>query len=265
MKNKTTSFLNSNETKAISRLSYEKAKVTSLDQMRVWFKYPPGVFARTIARLKKKGILKAITKGVYFYSPLENGPSGSNLNEYSIPPILFPKGSYYVGYTNMFNYYGFLDQIPQTMYIINSAIQRQKIIGKTTYKLLKVPSDRIYGVEKLSIQGSDVAVSDRERTLIDLIYFPEPVGGFKRAFEILQKQAKDQKTNLTKLIRYAILFPEKSTRKRIGYALEQGGVSPKKLKPLMKSVADTSLTALYGSKSRKGAINQTWKVIVNVA
>jgi predicted transcriptional regulator of viral defense system len=259
------SFLNPKETEAIARLSYEKAKVVDLGQMKAWLKYPPGVFARTIGRLKAKGILRAIKKGVYYYSPLENGPAGTGLNEYIVPPILFPKGGYYVGYTNMYNYYGFLEQIPQVMYVLNAAIQRINTVGKTRFNLLKVPSSRIYGTVKLTIQGSEVSVSDRERTLVDLMYYPEPVGGLRRAFQIFQAQAEDKKTDLDKLIRYATRFPGLSTRRRIGYALEQGGVSPLRLKPLARSVERPSLTTLYGSQSRRGTINKTWRIILDVA
>jgi predicted transcriptional regulator of viral defense system len=265
VKNNTNTFLSPKETEAIARLSYEKAKVVTLGQMSAWLKYPPGIFGRTIARLKKKGILRNIKKGIYFYSPIENGPAGISINEYLIPPVLFPKNNYYVGYSNMFNYYGFLDQIPQTMYILNTTLQRQKAIGKVVFKLLKVPPTRIYGVVRLSIRGGDVMVSDRERTLVDLIYFPKPIGGMKAAFEILKNQVKKRKMDVGKLIRYAVLFPGKSTRKRIGYILEQSGVSTVKLKPLMRSIEKSSLTTLYGSKSRKGPINKTWKVILDAA
>ncbi len=265
MKNNTMVYLNPNETKAIARLSYEKAAVVTLEQMRSWFKYPPVVLAKTVARLKNKGILTAITKGVYFYSPLEAGPSGTSLNEYLVPPILFPKGNYYVGYTGMYNYYGFLDQIPQTMYILNTALQREKSIGKMTFKLVKIPPSRLYGTVKVSLHGGEVLVGDRERTLVDLLYFPDAVGGLKKAFEILEQQAQSRKADVGKLVKYAALFPNKSTRKRIGYVLEKAGVKEGLLKPLLKSVEKSALVTLYGSKSRKGPINKKWKVILDAA
>lgn len=265
MKNNTTAFLSPRETEAIARLSYEKAVVVTLEQMKGWLKYPSGIFERTVARLKRKGILKDIKKGVYFYSPLENGSAGTTLNEYLVPPILFPGGGYYIGYTTMFNYYGFLDQIPQTMYVLNTSIQRKKVIGRTSFKFLKIASNRIYGVKKLSIRNSQVLVSDRERTLVDLIYFPDPVGGLKTAFLILQKEIRRGKIDIERLIRYTVRFPGKTTRKRIGYILERSGVKKSDLKPLMNSVKRSSLTTLYDSKSRKGSIDNNWKVIINVA
>jgi len=257
--------LNTKETETISRLSYEKARVITRAQMERWFKYTTKVMDTTISRLKGKGILKSITKGVYYFSSLDAGPAGRSINEYMVPPLLFPEGKYYVGYSGMFNYYGYLDQIPQTMYILNTSLQRIKTIGNVIFKLLKVSPSRIYGIKKASIRDGEVIVSDRERTLVDLIYFPGPVGGLKTAFEILKKEARNGKIDIEKLVRYATRFPGKTTRKRIGYILEQSGVKKNMLKPLMNSVKRSSLTTLYDSKSRKGTIDNGWKVIINVA
>ncbi len=100
------------ETEVVARLSYEKTTVITKEQLERLF--GKSVLVRQIIyQLKKKGILRPITRGVYYYSPLEAGPAGTRINEFLIPPILFPKGSYYVGYSNMYNYYGFTDQIFQ--------------------------------------------------------------------------------------------------------------------------------------------------------
>ena len=263
MNNNTDRYLNPKETEVISRLSYEKVSIVWREQMVKWFRFPARVLDKTISRLHKKGILRGIKKGVYFYSPLEAGPGGINLNEYLVPPILFPKGNYYVGYTSMYNYYGFLDQISQTIYILNTGLQREKFIRNMLFKLVKISPRRMYGIEKLNIRNSIVFASDRERTLVDLIYFPEPVGGLKKAFEILKAQVEARKIDLRKFLKYTERFPSKSLRKRIGFALEQSGVTGAKLAPLAKSVRKTSLITLYGSKSRKGAINNPWKVILD--
>jgi predicted transcriptional regulator of viral defense system len=96
-----------------------------------------------------------------------------------------------------------------------------------------------------------------------LFYFSGPVGGLRRAFEILKEQVKAGKTDIVKLIRYAVKFPSISTRKRIGFALEKAGINDRKLAPLLKSVRKTSLVTVYPSASRKGRINKNWMVIEN--
>lgn len=258
-------YLTQKETEVISRLSYEKVSIVTREQFDRWFNFSPNARDKAIFRLNRKGIFKTISKGIYFFSPLDSGPAGSNINEFLIPPILFPEGNYYVGYSTMYNYYGFTEQISQAMYILNTAVQRQKLVGNILFKLVRISPKRMYGIEKIAIQNSEVVVSDRERTLVDLIYFPDPVGGFKRAFEVLKSQVEEQKIDIKKLIRYAVLFPSVSTRKRIGFMLDDCAVSDTALAPLQKTIAQTSLWQLYGSKSRKGTINNKWKVIIDVA
>ncbi len=266
MKNNTIDkYLGPKETEVIARLSYEKVSLITKEQFDRWFKFNQALRKQVIFRLKKKGILTAIKRGVYFYSPLESGPAGSNINEFLIPSIFFPKGNYYVGYATMYNYYGFTDQLFQVMYILNTSLQKAKAIGSMRFKMVKISPKRMYGLEKIRVKDAGVVVSDRERTLVDLIYFPEPVGGMKRAFEILKEQIKSRKTDTAKLIKYALKFPDTSTVKRIGFILEKAGLNGRKLMPLLKAAKKTSLINLYPSKSRKGKINRKWMVIENAS
>jgi len=266
MKNNTINkYLGPKETQVIARLSYEKVSVVTKDDFDRWFKFNQSSRKQLIFRLKKKGILTTIKRGVYFYSPLESGPAGSNINEFLIPPVFFPKGNYYVGYATMYNYYGFTDQIFQVMYILNTSLQREKIIGGMRFKMLKISPRRIYGLEKIKIKDTQVIVSNRERTIVDLIYFPAPVGGIRKAFEILKKEVREKKIDTNKLIKYALKFPNISTIKRIGFLLEEVGFNEKQLMPLLKIVKRTSLINLYPSASRKGKINKRWMVIENAS
>ena len=257
-----TKYLGPKETEVISRLSYEKTTIITREQFDKLF--GQSVLTRQIIyQLRKKGILKPITKGIYYYSPLESGPAGSRINEFLIPPVLFPSGNYYVGYSIMYNYYGFTNQIFQTFYILNTSLQRERIICGIPFKLLKISPKRMYGIEKVKIRESEITISDRERTLVDLIYFSDPVSGLKKALEILRLQVTSNKVDVKKLIKYTILFPSMAARKRIGFALEQCRVNDSLLAPLIKCVRNASLTTLYNSKSRKGTINNKWKVILN--
>lgn len=258
-------YLGPRETEIIARLSYEKVSLITKEQFDKWFKFKPALRKQVIFRLKKKGILTAIKRGVYFYSPLESGPAGSSINEFLVPPIFFPKGNYYIGYSIMYNYYGFTDQIFQTMYILNTSLQREKTIGDMQFRMIKISSRRMYGVRKIRIKDTEVTISDKERTLIDMFYFSGPIGGLKRAFEILQEQVKNRQIDINKLIKYAVKFPNVSTKKRIGFALKQAGLKDRTLEPLLKRVRKTSFVTLYPSKSRKGKINRKWMVIENAS
>jgi len=265
IKNNAKQYLSPRETEVIARLAYEKVSVVTQEQFDRYFRLPRRAREKILFRLNRQGILKKIKKGVYLYSPLGSGPAGSNINEFLIPYVFFPKGNYYVGYATMYNYYGFTDQLFQIMYILNTSLQKAKAIGSMRFKMVRISPRRMYGLEKIRVKDAGVIVSDRERTLVDLIYFPEPVGGMKRAFEILKEQIKSRKTDTAKLIKYALKFPDTSTVKRIGFILEKAGLNGRKLMPLLKAAKKTSLINLYPSKSRKGKINRKWMVIENAA
>ena len=125
--------MNPREREVVARLAYEKVSIITKEQFDRYFNFPKRVKEKTLFRLKKNGILTTIKRGIYFYSPLESGPAGSSINEFLIPPVLFPKGNYYIGYSTMYNYYGFTDQIFQTMYILNTSLQRAKTISNMRF------------------------------------------------------------------------------------------------------------------------------------
>jgi predicted transcriptional regulator of viral defense system len=265
VKSNTIQYLSPREREIIARLAYEKVSIITLEQFGKYFKFSKRAREKILFRLSRQGILKKIKNGVYLYSPLESGPAGSSINEFLIPSVFFPKGNYYVGYSTMYNYYGFTDQLFQVMYILNTSLQREKTIGDMRFRMIKIPANRMYGLEKIKVKDTEVIVSDKERTLLDMFYFPEPVGGLKKAFEILNEQVKDKEVDVGRLIKYTIKFPNVSTRKRIGFALEKLDLSNRMLEPLIKSVKKTSLITLYPSKSRKGKINRGWMIIENAS
>ncbi|MBI5554224.1 MAG: hypothetical protein HY920_00010 [Elusimicrobia bacterium] len=258
-------YLGPKETEVIARLSYEKATIVTAGQLDEYFNFPPAERTQIIFRLKRKGILSAIKKGLYIFSPMESGPAGRNINEFLIVSALFPQNDYYVGYSSMYNYYGFIDQLYQTIFILNTTIQREKTIGSIRFKMIKVPVNRMYGLEKIQIGDAEVMVSDRERTLVDVVFYPDPVGGLKKALDVIRDQISSQKINQQKFIRYASIFPSISTRKRIGLTLDKCGVTDQELSPLLESLQGSSLTTLYKATSRKGRVNRKWGLIENAA
>src|SRR3989338_3573397 len=152
-------FLGPKETEVIARLTYEKLSVVTVEQFDRLFGFDTGLRKQLFFRLKRKRILVPITRGVYFFSPLESGPSGRRMNEYLVPPVLFPRGNYYVGYSTLYNNYGFTDQLFQVMYILNTSRQRKRVIGGIEFKLTLVSPKRMYGLEKIKIADSEIIVS----------------------------------------------------------------------------------------------------------
>lgn len=249
------------ETNIVARLTYEKKTIVTVRDLDQFFKLPPEDRKQVVFRLKKKKILTPIKRGAYAFSPLEAGPEGTGVDELLIPPLFFPKKNYYVGYSTMFNYYGFTEQLFQTVYVLNTSIRMEKIICGISYKFIRVAENRMFGLETIKVKDTDVNISSKERTLIDLLYFNKPVGGITSAVEIFTKIVKNKQCDIKKVIEYAAGFPNITTRKRIGLILEKLGSFEDMLKPLIKSVKKTAVSSLNGT--RKGTLNKKWRVIVN--
>ena len=97
------------ETNIVARLTYEKKTIVTSEDFDRLFNLSPNDRKQVVFRLKKKKILSQIKRGVCAFSPLEAGPEGTGVDELLIPALFSPKKNYYVGYSTMFNYYGFTE------------------------------------------------------------------------------------------------------------------------------------------------------------
>ena len=263
MNKNTISRLGPIEAQIIARLTYEAKTLVSAEELDKLFKLSAIDRAKVVSRLKKKNILVPIKRGLYVFSPLEAGPSGRSIDEMLIPPLYLPKNNYYIGYSTMFNYYGFTEQIFQTLYVLNTSFNKKKIICGISFKFLKISENRMYGIKTIEVKGRDVMISDKERTLIDLLYFNKPVGGISVASEIFKRIVQEKQCNIKKLIGYASKFPNVTIRKRIGVLLELLGINEPDLNLLAKSIKGTAISSL--GKTRKGRLSKKWRVIINAS
>lgn len=249
------------ETNIIARLTYEKTSIIRAQDLDLMFNLSPENRKQVVFRLKRKKILVPIKRGVYLFSPLEAGPGGTGIDELLIPPLFFPENNYYIGYSTLFNYYGFTEQLFQTVYILNTSRSMKKTIIGISFDFIKIHQNRMYGLETIKVKNSDVIISDKERTLVDMIYFNNPVGGISSAIHVMEKIVGNSECDIKKLVEYATRFPIITTRKWIGITLEGLKIQEIDLKPLIKSVKKTSITPLLSS--RKGRLVKKWRAIVD--
>lgn len=257
----TSKILGPIETNIVARLTYEKKAIVTAEDFDRLFNLSPNNRKQVVFRLKKKKILTPIKRGVYAFSPLEAGPEGTGVDELLIPPLFFPKKNYYIGYSTMFNYYGFTEQLFQTVYVLNTTKRMERIICGLSYKFIRIPQNRMYGIKKIKVKNVEVNISSKERALIDLLYFNKPVGGITSAVEIFTEIVKNNKCDIKKLVEYAASFPNITTRKRIGLILEGVGIARNILRPLVKSVEKTAVSSFDGT--RRGTLNKKWRVIIS--
>lgn len=128
---------------------------------------------------------------------------------------------------------------------------------------VSVRRERFFGVEKTWIdERTRVDVTDRERTVLDLFADPARSGGFGEALAVLEEHHSD--LDLEKLVSYTLRLGVAAVAKRLGWALEEVGVSGAVLAPLL-AVPVKGLQGLDLRRPRRGAVIARWKLIDNLA
>lgn len=252
--------LSKDEVYLISRAEFEKQKVITTDYAKKLFPNSQKA-SKILDKLTRKERLIQIERGKYMVVPIKAPNQLWTPNEFITAKFWMSEIPYYIGYFTMYNYWGFTEQVPQTIFILNTKKSQVKIIGNVKYKAVKISKKKYYGIKKINIEQEKICISDKERTLVDFIY--NPIGTFKNVKKILEDNLKQ--INLNRFIKYLISFPVVSVRKRAGYILEQLNCKDSELEILQKNLGNKTTYSVLNPKvhSRKGKINKVWNIIVN--
>jgi predicted transcriptional regulator of viral defense system len=244
----------------LSRAEFEKQKVITTEYaVKVLGNYRKAT--SMLDNLSKRNRLIQLGRGQYLVVPLKAPNQLWMPNEYVVASLWMNKIPYYIGYTSMFSYWGFTDQIPQSVTVINAIKEGKRNIKNIKFIAIKISPEKIYGIKKVRIDEEDISISDKERTLVDFI--SKPMGSWENVQAVINTQISS--LDIQKFIGYLIKYPTAAVRKRGGLMLEKAGVSQTDLIKLKKSIGlkntYTNFNPFIGS--RKGKVNQEWKLIIN--
>lgn len=165
-----------------------------------------------IEKLQAKKRIISIKRGVYMIVPFSAINKKWVLEEYKLIEYLL-KQDYYIGLFNAFNLHGFTEQIPNKLFVFNTRYSFDKEILHYKFKLFKIKKDKLFGITK-----DKYPYSDKERTIIDALEYPEYLGGLS---EVLDK-IKNADYNKNKLIDYAIKYNSIKIIKLVGMLTGSG-------------------------------------------
>ena len=252
--------LSKNELYFISRAEFEKQKLITTEFVQKLFP-DKNKASRVLVFLTRKGRLLRIEKGKYVLVPIKAPNQQWMPNEFILADLWMGDAPYYIGYFTMYNYWGFTEQIPRTIFVLNTVKSRKTIIQNIRYEAVKIDQSKYYGVQRIKVEDQEVCISDKERTLVDFAY--NPLGSMRNFESALQNNFKE--IDLEKFIRYLNRFPVISVRKRAGFLLNELGCKNKLLDKLRESVGKRKPIILLNpfNKSRQGQVNKEWQIIVN--
>jgi predicted transcriptional regulator of viral defense system len=223
----------------------------------------PVTARKTLARLAAKGALDRVTRGVYAVRPLRAvGQPWAWSSAASVAHAMAGQ-TYYVGGAVALTLHRLTTQVNHAVVDVFVPAQHddRSIDGVRVRFHTGAWKDAFaFGVTTVEVDGVPVAVSDPERTLLDVLDRPELVGGAAAAVETFR--AGVDRVDAARLAEHAARWGRVSLRQRAGYLLERAGVPPSVLEPLAAATAPTNPVLLpKASRRPRGRAHRVWRVV----
>ena len=182
---------------------------------------PSSKVAKFLAELARKGWLLRISRGIYTLIPLESKSKDIVFDDlFVIATKLF--NPCYIGGWSAAQYWEMTDQIFQSVVVLSEKLVRDRkpIIRGNEFIIRTVKSSSFFGLKTVWLENVKVLISDRERTLLDMLIDPKLGGGIRPMAEVLINYMNSEYKNIDKLIEYIIKLGNGAVCKRLGFLIE---------------------------------------------
>ncbi len=246
----------------ISELTQSKRTVFSLEESAQILGTDSKQVKKLLHDLVKKGWLKRIERGKYFLIPLSADPTKPYTeNQFLIASKLIDP--YYLGFWTMLNYYGYTEQLINTIFVASPKRKKTLSLLGVYYKFVKTTPEKMFGVTQIEIDNVSITVSDKEKTLLDCLDHPEYCGGISEAVKGIWN-ARDG-VDFIKILDYVRKMKNSAVAKRLGFLLELLELDKKfNIRPL-KEIVKKGFSLLDPLLPKKGRYNSQWNILVNTA
>lgn len=229
--------------------------------------------SKLLSLLNASGHLAILKRGVYAVrSPLFVG----DIHSFAIVAALVQPVA--ISHWSALAYHGFTTQLPAMVQastptkVITPEMRRGQSLrprGRAIWRAmdieieyLHVQSVRFFGHQSVWVDNwHQVAVTDPERTALDLIARPQTFGGISAAIEILEEALP--RLNLARLVDYALRYDVGAVIKRLGWILERLG-APAEALALLQEHPVTAWYRLDPQSPPGGSYNPRWRVNENL-
>jgi predicted transcriptional regulator of viral defense system len=219
-----------------------------------------------LGRLARGGWLARARRGLYLVLPIEATPGNAAIAEdaWILAAALF--APCFIGGWTAAEHWGLTEQIFRSTFVVSAAPRRRRSENRlsTNFHVVRVPRDRVRGAISVWRGGERVAVSDRERTIVDALVHPSWVGGVRHLAEIFATYRESTEFDAKKLISRAEERAAGSAFKRLGYLAERLWPQEKAIIDLAYHHRTAGIIRLDPAVTGRGKMSSRWGLWVNV-
>jgi len=251
--------LSKKESFLLSELARNNRPIFTAKEARALLKEDPYL---TLHQLKKKKWILAIKGGLYAIVPLDIGIKGAEsfiVHDFIVASYLVRP--YYIGMWSALNYHGLSDQIPSSVFVCTTKAKRPLNVLNSQFVFVQLSKEKFTGIEKVNIEGREVNLSDKNKTVVDCLDHPEHAGGIDEIAKALY--FNHEELDFRKLRTYAMKTKSIAVFKRLGFILEATGLIERYGATFEGIRLTEGYPLLDKLGPKKGKYSDRWKLLVN--
>lgn len=186
--------------------------------------YGDGEAKKRISLLSKRGWLVRIKRGLYIVITDISSLGFSDLSELTIAQTL--NRNSYISFENALQYYSMFDQMLSSIEAVTDKRARDYKVQGKEYRFSHIKKILYFGFTTITVEGREVRMAEKEKALLDMLYFRQSSLNANLVLEKLREYKED--IDFEKLKNYAKLFGLSMIR-GIGFLLDLLKVNTKDL------------------------------------
>ncbi len=214
--------LGKGDRKRITKIIRATKGTVSVQEAAFALEVSPVDAAKMLSRWTKMGWFSRVRRGLYIPVPLE-----------SLTPDIPPEDPWiiaerlyrpcYIGGWSAAEYWDLTEQIFKTVVVLTTQRPRDRkpTIKGMSFLIRTVSEKAMFGLKPIWRANIKVLVSDRERTLLDMLNDPRLAGGLRPLADVLTNYLKSDEIDLDLLLEYTEKLGNSSVYKRLGFLLER--------------------------------------------
>ena len=178
--------------------------------------------AKLLSRWQRQGWLKRVGRGIYAPIPIDALATEQVLKDpWVLVPALFAPG--YIGGWTAAEHWDFTEQLFRTIFVFTarSFRKKQQTVQGTSFTLTSIKEDALFGTKTLWRSQARVTISDKHRTIIDMLGEPAIGGGIRHVEQCLKNYFRDPEASADTLIRYGERLGNGAVFKRLGFLVSR--------------------------------------------
>jgi predicted transcriptional regulator of viral defense system len=218
----------------------------------------------TLRRLTKAGWVVRLNPGKYAIVPLEAGNEAiPAANRLVIAREMVDGAPYYLSHDSALEVHNMLTRPVTTVTVTTSRRLLNRTVLRVPYRFVAAKTENLWGHEPVWVMpDQQVEVSDLERTILDGLARPDLCAGVGEVAAGLWMRRDD--LDWEKFLSYSNRLGNQAAAKRLGYLLENFGLTPGPLLEGLQELVGPSYAPLDPLLPVEGRYLARWRLRINM-